>query len=304
MSLDYRNKDIRDEILVRQRREMWTPEQLDSLSKHFRLAPGMTMLDAGCGHGYSLRTFGPRCMPGGRLVGIDRDPELLATAREMADAEGLGHAELHEGDIRAMPFDADTFDVVMAQVVLCHLPDPERALDEMIRVAKPGGCIAVFDNALAGADFGWANTENATVAEKATRAEEFLMSMEGRRTLGRGDWAVGLHMPAWMEARGLHDVDARVNERVRWMAPPYRSPAQTLAVEEARDRAARGDDGFTQMSRRNMAEAMRAVGADEAAIEHAVSAERDRETTFDAAVVAGTAAYSWGGCFWCIWGFK
>ena len=57
--------------------------------------------------------------------------------------------------------------MVLAHVVFCHLAEPEKALDEMIRVTKPGGCVAVFDNAIAGGPgSGWINWHEPSVAER------------------------------------------------------------------------------------------------------------------------------------------
>ncbi|MCP3904995.1 MAG: methyltransferase domain-containing protein [Planctomycetes bacterium] len=303
VGLDYTDRAVQDEILIRQRRNMWSPEQIGSLSAHFRLAPGMALLDAGCGYGYSLRTFGPRCLPGGRLVGLDREPSLLETAARLAKREGIGSAaEFHAGDIFSLPFDTDTFDAVLMQVVMCHLAEPERALDELIRVAKPGGCIAVFDNAVGGCPWGWDSTDRPTVRQAAARCEHELLSHHGRRKLGRGDWSVGLYLPAWMEQRGLRDVDARVNELVRWIAPPYRSPAQQVTLENTRAQCA--DDGMDRIDIKHTAEQMRAAGCDERTVRNAMRSRRRRTTRWREAMDDGTAAFTYGGSFWCAWGFK
>lgn len=301
--LDYGNPAVREEILIRQRRGMWTPEQIASLAGHFRLKPGMALLDAGCGYGYSLRTFGPYCMPRGRLVGVDRETELLDTAERLAKKEGLGKAATFQaGDVHALPFDRNSFDVVMAQVVLCHLAEPESALDELIRVTKRGGCVAIFDNAVGGCPWGWDGTWRATIRQMVTRCEQTLLARAGRRKVGRGDWSVGLHVPGWMEARGMKDVDARVNERVQWIAPPYRSPAQHNALQHTREQCA--DGRFSRIHLRNTAAELQAAGADERAIRSAVRSAGRRERTFRQAMADGEAAFAYGGSFWCIWGFK
>ncbi len=303
LGIDYSDPAIREEILIRQRQDMWTPEQIGSLAKHFRLQPGMALLDAGCGYGYCLRTYGPSCMPGGRLVGVDREPDLLKTAARMTVDEGLGDAAtFREGDIDQLPFERDTFDAVLVQVVMCHLAHPEDALDELIRVAKPGGCIAIFDNAVSGGEEGWTNTEQPSIEQRLARFEQSLVAHDGRQKLGLGDWSVGLKMPSWMEARGLEDVDVRVNERVNWIAPPYRSPGQQSSLRHTR--AYCKDKSFSQMNARNTVDALRAAGADEKMVENAVREHEIREARFREAVANETAAFAHGGTFWCIWGFK
>ncbi len=100
----------------------------------------------------------------------------------------------------------------------------------------------------------------------------------------------------------MRDVDARVNERVLWMAPPYRSPAQQNVVQGWRERS--DNDGFDQMHLQDVANQLRAAGADEATVRSAIRSERRRQTRFRQAVADGTAACAYGGTFWCIWGFK
>lgn len=301
--LDYGNRAVREEILVRQRRNMWTPEQIASLAKHFRLKPGMALLDAGCGYGYSLRTFGPFCMPRVRLVGLDRQAELLDTAARLSKKEGLDKAATFlTGDIYELPFARNTFDVAMAQVVLCHLAEPQPALDELIRVTKRGGCVAIFDNAVGGCPWGWNSTVRATVKQMLLRCEQLLLAHKGRKKLGRGDWSVGLFVPAWMEARGMRDVDARVNERVHWIAPPYRSAGQKSTLRHTREHC--NDDSFSEIHIRNTADELRAAGMDERRISTAIRSARRRESHFRQAVAEGNAAFAHGGSFWCTWGFK
>lgn len=110
------------------------------------VAPGERVLDVGCGSGAVTRTVARRVAPGGRVVGFDASPALLKVARELADEAGLGGGiEFKPGDCRALPFPDASFDAVLAATTLSHVPDPGRALAEMVRVTRPGGRVGVFD---------------------------------------------------------------------------------------------------------------------------------------------------------------
>ena len=79
-------------------------------------------------------------------MGLDAAPGALEAARATLAERGLsGQVELTTGDVMALPFDDDSFDVVHAHQVLQHLGDPVGALTEMRRVARPGGIVAVRD---------------------------------------------------------------------------------------------------------------------------------------------------------------
>jgi SAM-dependent methyltransferase len=106
------------------------------------LPPGSRVLDLGCGRGrhtHALAALG-RVV----VVGLDQNREDLEAAREGFSllAEGDGWS-LVEGDALRLPFRDAAFDAVVCSEVLEHLPLYEQALDEIARVTKPGGVLAV-----------------------------------------------------------------------------------------------------------------------------------------------------------------
>ena len=74
--------------------------------------------------------------------GIDMSGEMLAAADAVMRQTGLS-PQLKQADILSIPYADQSFDFVMAAHVLEHLPEPQRALNEMIRVLKPGGMLFV-----------------------------------------------------------------------------------------------------------------------------------------------------------------
>jgi ubiquinone/menaquinone biosynthesis C-methylase UbiE len=108
------------------------------------LAPGLRLLDVGCGPGTITVDLAARLSPG-EVVGIDTSAAVLEVARTAAQESGAQNVVFQVGDATALPFDDDSFDVVHAHQVLQHLTDPVAALREMRRVARPGGVVAVRD---------------------------------------------------------------------------------------------------------------------------------------------------------------
>ena len=101
--------------------------------------PGVRVLELGCGTGVYTRAL-LDALPGASVVGIDRDRELLARARERLAAEiAAGRVTLLEGDVARLPFDARNFGLVTCRCVLMHQPEPELVVAEMFRVAEAGG---------------------------------------------------------------------------------------------------------------------------------------------------------------------
>ena len=108
------------------------------------LAPGMRLLDVGCGPGTVTVDLASRVAPG-EVVGVDRSERVLDAAVEHAAEKGATNVRFQPGDAYELPFDDDAFDVVHAHQVLQHLTDPVAALREMRRVTRPGGYVAVRD---------------------------------------------------------------------------------------------------------------------------------------------------------------
>jgi ubiquinone/menaquinone biosynthesis C-methylase UbiE len=100
-------------------------------------------LDAGCGTGFLSLELAAR---GHRVSGIDFAPAMLAAARKKAAAQHLS-VGFEEGDAEQLRFASASFDLVISRHVLWTLPHPEAAIDEWIRVLRPGGRLAIVDGA-------------------------------------------------------------------------------------------------------------------------------------------------------------
>ncbi|MEO3974578.1 methyltransferase domain-containing protein [Streptomyces sp. CAU 1734] len=109
------------------------------------LTPAMSVLDIGCGPG-TITADLAGLVPEGRVTGVDRDPGIVARAREVAAGRGLANTEYAVADVNALEYPDDSFDVVHAHQVLQHLGDPVGALREMRRVCRPGGIVAARDS--------------------------------------------------------------------------------------------------------------------------------------------------------------
>lgn len=115
---------------------------------------GETVLDLGCGRGAVLMAVAKR-LSTGRAVGIDvwnsRDQSAnsLQRTRRNALAEGVtGLVELYTADVRSLPFEDDTFDLILSNTVIHNVKPAsgrERAIQEAVRVLSPGGRLLVAD---------------------------------------------------------------------------------------------------------------------------------------------------------------
>jgi SAM-dependent methyltransferase len=104
------------------------------------LHSGQTVLDVACGPGNFTRSFAPAVGTDGLVVGFDESATMLAKAVEQTHASQVGYVR---GDARTLPFPDGTFDAVGCFLALHLIPEPFRAVREMIRVLAPGGRIAI-----------------------------------------------------------------------------------------------------------------------------------------------------------------
>lgn len=112
------------------------------------LEPGMSLLDCGCGPGSLTLGYAARLAPGS-VVGIDREAAQFAAAADHAAEQGISNLRFETGDVYSLPFDDASFDVVFCSALLGSVNEPNRIVEQMMRVLKPGGIIAMkeFDNA-------------------------------------------------------------------------------------------------------------------------------------------------------------
>ena len=107
------------------------------------IAGGGSILDAGCGNGWWLRSLVEVGVEPGRLYGIDIQPERVAAAREAVPG-----AEIAVGDARHARFPGETFAVVLQLTLLSSLGSHtaiREALGEGMRVLAPGGVLLIYE---------------------------------------------------------------------------------------------------------------------------------------------------------------
>lgn len=100
-------------------------------------------LDVRCGTGDDVAEMARRMPPGTEAVGLDASEAMLAEARRRHS--GLGTATFRIGDVLALPYAENSFDVCRAETVFVHVPEPLQALEEMARVTWPGGWVGALE---------------------------------------------------------------------------------------------------------------------------------------------------------------
>jgi SAM-dependent methyltransferase len=104
------------------------------------IGPGMRVLDVAAGTGNASL---PAAQAGADVTASDLTPELLEAGRRRAEAEGLA-LEWVEADAEALPFDDESFDVVISSIGAMFAPHHQAVADQLVRVCRPGGTIGLL----------------------------------------------------------------------------------------------------------------------------------------------------------------
>jgi SAM-dependent methyltransferase len=141
-----------DMELKARHRAMWASGDYPSMVETFllplgptlvdasRIQEGMRVLDVAAGTGNASLRAAER---GAMVTASDLTPELLEVGRAVAEADGLS-LEWVEADAENLPFDDESFDVVMSSIGAMFAPHHQAVADQMVRVCRPGGTIGLL----------------------------------------------------------------------------------------------------------------------------------------------------------------
>jgi SAM-dependent methyltransferase len=146
------NVNVADSELKTRHRAMWASGDYARMVETFLLALGPRLVDAsGIGRGMSVLDVAcgtgnasiPAAQRGARVTASDLTPELLEAGRRRAEAGGL-ELDWVEADAERLPFEDESFDVVMSSIGVMFAPHHRDAADELVRVCRPGGTIGLL----------------------------------------------------------------------------------------------------------------------------------------------------------------
>ncbi|MEO8525642.1 MAG: methyltransferase domain-containing protein [Caldimonas sp.] len=122
-----------------ERGEREREERTDLLVTALALRPGMVVADIGAGTGYLARRMAPAVMPGGKVLAVDVQPEMVSMLQAMVRQSGLAQIEPRLGAERDVKLPAGSVDLAIMVDVYHELAYPFEVTGSIVRALKPGG---------------------------------------------------------------------------------------------------------------------------------------------------------------------
>jgi len=164
--------------------------------------------------------------PTGTVVGLERDPRLVALARVFVSERGFTNVEVIQGDARAPGLPRASFDLVHERLVLVNVPEPQQILAEMVALARPGGLVVAMEVD----DVSWLCYPAHPAWTRIMEAIQTVSLRDGQ------DCFIGRRLVALMRAAGLVEVQQEVGVD-EWPVGHPRRMQPIQFMENIRERA-------------------------------------------------------------------
>lgn len=197
------------------------------------IRPGAVVADVGCGPAAAAVEMARRVVPGGRVIGIERDQSALAAARAVLGASDDAPVVLRQGDATATGLEPGSVDVAVLRHVLAHNGGTEAAIvGHLAELVRPGGCVYLVDVDLTAIRTLHAPPE---VDEITARYAEF------HRRRGN-DPVIGLRLADLLAAAGLEVLAFEGRYTIVTAQPGMRGPQWAARDSMVRDGLATQED--------------------------------------------------------------
>ncbi len=204
---------------LRLQARVWEPEA-ERMLDEIGINRGSIGIDVGCGPMGILGLLARRAGPNGLVVGLDSDPAQLEAARQYAAEHGFGNVEIRRGDLFAADLTAGRFDVVHARFVLAPIGREQEILDQLLRLARPGGVIALEEP----------DAETWQCYPRSAAWDCLKIAVLDAFTSGGGDFSAGARIASLLRSRRIRRV--RVRDAV--LTLPGSHPYARLLLQFAR----------------------------------------------------------------------
>jgi SAM-dependent methyltransferase len=194
-----------DEIVRLDRQhKMWSAAAF-ALWERAGIRAGQTVLDIGCGPGYTSWDLSGVVTSKGRVVAIDESVRFIEHLKARQQREANTTIDARVGDVQQLELAPASLDAAYQRWVLCFVKDPEAVIRGVARALKPGGVFAIQD---------YINYEGILLAPESESFRRFIRVVAKAWRDHGGDTEIGLRLPTLLTKHGLTVVEVSPLHRV------------------------------------------------------------------------------------------
>jgi SAM-dependent methyltransferase len=190
--------------------KMWAAAAF-SLWERAGFRAGQTLLDIGCGPGYTSFDLAGVVTAKGRVVAIDESERFIEHLKSWQQRVGDTTIDARVGDVQQLVLDKESLDGAYQRWVLCFVKDPEAVIRGVAPALKRGGTIAIQD---------YLHYEGILLSPRSEPFQRFIRVVADAWKDHGGDNDVGLKLPGLMDKHGLTPVEITPLHRVARPASP------------------------------------------------------------------------------------
>lgn len=282
----------------------WNEDYLALLGSRLNLDQIQTVADIGCGIGHWTKALLPQLSSDLTVTAIDFEPEHVRRYNDKLRPLLLStqSACAFQGDAYALPLQDNHVELATCQTLLLHLQHPLRAIEEMVRITRPGGLVLCVEptNLIARLPLG--NSIGVEPIERILRLSELSWRyVIGRARLGKGSELIGESLPGLLQEAGLENIQVWLVDKAHASLPPYDTAEDVLSSQADEQHRAAGTGLYDRQEYR---ENVLAGGGDDAFFDLAWNDLMQREAELQARRLAGTWSDPGGNLFYVAAGRK
>ena len=169
------------------------------------ISTGKTVLDIGCGPGYTSYDLAGLVAPNGKVIAIDTSVRFIEHLKELLRADHDVPIEPRVGDVQKLELPPESLDAAYQRWVLCFVQDPEAVIRGVAEALKRGGVFAIQD---------YMHYEGVLLSPRSPAFIHFMDVVSHAWNERGGDTQVGMKLPGLLAKHGLRPVEIRPLHRM------------------------------------------------------------------------------------------
>lgn len=169
------------------------------------ICAGKTVLDLGCGPGYTSYDLAGVVTSEGRVIAIDESARFINHLKQRLRSDGDVSIDPRVGDVQKLDLPVESIDAAYQRWVLCFVRDPEAVIRGVAAALKPGGVFAIQE---------YMHYEGILLAPQSDAFLRFVSIVAGAWNAHGGDTQIGMKLPGLLAKHGLNPVEIRPLHRI------------------------------------------------------------------------------------------